>query len=682
MATSNGASTTESANADRRGRRRPQRPSSRADSQRGQAEHAPSESTTAKGAAGGTARRGRGGARSRGGGGGGRPGAGKARGSQEICFICANEIRFQAIGPCDHPTCHLCSLRLRSLYKTKACPYCKTEVHQVIYCLPKGRSYASFSPKELPFEDEDLGIQFESQEIQMASQDILRLRCQWRGCDFVAEQDWNELKKHVTDAHHMYLCDLCVRFKKSFAHEHRLFTKPQLTAHYRRGDKQGFPGHPSCDFCHYAFYDDDQLYEHCRDRHEQCHICVRSGNGRHHYYRNYQKLEEHFRKDHYLCPKPQCLENRFVVFESEIDLKAHMLEEHSPPGAGGRAATRQLRQIDIGLNIRGSRSRGHPPAHGPPRESSSAPSSDRETRGPSSMLVPPNFGQLSMDFPLPQATLNRTHREPSPALPAAPVPSDPSSTRSAVPSLSSIVQGGAPNRATTTQDWPALAGPSSSSGAPSARKGPKPAWGSSAPSLASRPIVTEIRSNQPRNKRKGKAIHTLDNNTAPLRINGESSAAERASSAQPMAGAADAGVGNSILGEHSKILQTVDRYFRHDAAKVAQFRRLATQLHTRALRTDLFLDALWQLMSTVPSITRQTTFNGVVNGLADLLEKESADFSQRLRIALHQYSLQKQQFPSLSSTVASPPGMQRSASAGTGRGGRVLVIKSSTKSKL
>ncbi|GKT89085.1 zinc finger protein [Colletotrichum tofieldiae] len=40
----------------------------------------------------------------------------------EVCFICAEPIKFHSIAPCNHKTCHICGLRMRALYKTKDCP--------------------------------------------------------------------------------------------------------------------------------------------------------------------------------------------------------------------------------------------------------------------------------------------------------------------------------------------------------------------------------------------------------------------------------------------------------------------------------------------------------------------------------------------------------------------------------
>ena len=43
----------------------------------------------------------------------------------EVCIICASPVVYTAVSPCNHQTCHICSLRLRALYKTKACAHCR-----------------------------------------------------------------------------------------------------------------------------------------------------------------------------------------------------------------------------------------------------------------------------------------------------------------------------------------------------------------------------------------------------------------------------------------------------------------------------------------------------------------------------------------------------------------------------
>ncbi|OZJ05237.1 hypothetical protein BZG36_02291 [Bifiguratus adelaidae] len=270
------------------------------------------------------------------------------------CFICTEPIAIFAVGECNHRTCHLCSLRLRALYKTRHCAYCKSEIHTAYFTNDPSKLYQDYTAKDLLYMDERLGIKFENRQMFQDSMILLQFNCPKGDCDVACEGGWQELKRHVKKAHGMLLCDLCIKHKKIFAHEQTLFTPDQLQKHYKYGDSadseaeaSGFKGHPECAFCGISFYGDDELYEHCRDKHEQCHVCVRQGI-RHQYYANYDSLAKHFRKDHYMCQYPECLEKKFVVFPSDIDLKAHEVEVHGASMTGlQRARRNEARKVDI-----------------------------------------------------------------------------------------------------------------------------------------------------------------------------------------------------------------------------------------------------------------------------------------------------------------------------------------------
>lgn len=65
----------------------------------------------------------------------------------------------------------------------------------------------------------------------------------------------------------------------------------------------------------------------------------------HEYYLNFEKLEEHYRQDHYICSHESC---RAVVFETAIELQAHLHAQHSDgaaPNARSRALTVNLQQL-------------------------------------------------------------------------------------------------------------------------------------------------------------------------------------------------------------------------------------------------------------------------------------------------------------------------------------------------
>jgi len=283
---------------------------------------------------------------------GGRPTGRDEDVEAEVCFICASPVVHNSVAPCNHRTCHICALRLRALYKTRACAHCRTEAKFVIFTDDATKRYEDFVDTDFQETDNSLGIKYEQKEIYNDTVLLLRYNCPDHSCD-IACWGWPDLHKHVKGVHHKVLCDLCTRNKKVFTHEHELFTVQELRKHEKFGDdnpgavdQSGFKGHPECGFCRQRFYGDDELYTHCREKHERCHICDRRNQGRQpQYYVDYNSLEHHFGKDHFLCADQECMDKKFIVFESEMDLKAHQLEAH--PQGLSKDARRDARRVDI-----------------------------------------------------------------------------------------------------------------------------------------------------------------------------------------------------------------------------------------------------------------------------------------------------------------------------------------------
>ncbi|KAG4440357.1 hypothetical protein IFR05_004150 [Cadophora sp. M221] len=258
----------------------------------------------------------------------------KAGEDVEVCFICASDIEHESIAPCNHRTCHVCSLRMRALYKDKNCAHCRTPAPLVIFTDDKTKRYEDFSKEDIADTDPNIGIQYESLDIRRDTIFLLQYNCPEATCD-VSCISWPDLHRHVRVAHKKKICDLCSRHKKTFTHEHDLFTDAELSKHMKKGDdnpgavdQSGFKGHPLCSFCGTRFYGDDELYVHCRDSHEKCHICSDTNGGAPQYFLNYDALFAHFTKDHFICREPTCLEKKLIVFPTELDLKAHQLSEH------------------------------------------------------------------------------------------------------------------------------------------------------------------------------------------------------------------------------------------------------------------------------------------------------------------------------------------------------------------
>ena len=123
----------------------------------------------------------------------------------EVCFICASPVQHTAVAPCNHRTCHICSLRMRALYKTKACAHCRTESEHVILTDDHEKNYEEFSPSDFFKSDDNLGIKFENPEIFEDTRLLLQYNCPNSECD-VACLGWPDLHRHTKTAHgeHMW----------------------------------------------------------------------------------------------------------------------------------------------------------------------------------------------------------------------------------------------------------------------------------------------------------------------------------------------------------------------------------------------------------------------------------------------------------------------------------------------
>lgn len=221
----------------------------------------------------------------------------------------------------------------------------------MIFTDDKTKRYEDFSKEDIADTDPNIGIQYENLDIRRDTIFLLQYNCPEATCD-VSCISWPDLHRHVRVAHKKKICDLCSRHKKTFTHEHDLFTDAELSKHMKKGDdnpgavdQSGFKGHPLCSFCGTRFYGDDELYIHCRDSHEKCHICSETNGGAPQYFLNYDALFAHFTKDHFICREPACLEKKLIVFPTEMDLKAHQLSEHG--NTLSKDVRRDVRVVDM-----------------------------------------------------------------------------------------------------------------------------------------------------------------------------------------------------------------------------------------------------------------------------------------------------------------------------------------------
>ena len=205
-------------------------------------------------------------------------------------------------------------------------------------------------------ENSSIAIKYENQIVKSDCEILLEIRCPKSKCTQIFK-DRESLAKHVRSAHDLWLCEICLQYKKCFISELELFTRATLSRHQTTGNGKTFSGHPQCPVCATYFYGEDELAEHCRLQHELCHICQRL-NRPNRYFQNYSKLEEHFEREHFLCPEPLCKELKFVVFESELEYKRHLAEVHLSHQKMQRSQQRQLQRLNVSFGVVGSSQAG------------------------------------------------------------------------------------------------------------------------------------------------------------------------------------------------------------------------------------------------------------------------------------------------------------------------------------
>lgn len=259
---------------------------------------------------------------------------------EDVCLICAEPLHYVSLTPCNHKTCNKCAFRQLDLYEKKNCLICRTEIEEVVFTTndianAHKHNYSDVVKKYMSSfihnKTDFTYINFTSEDVQKQTMDLRKFYCQLCPEDKLEDfGTYQKLHEHLRSEHNKALCMICATHKRAFPSELTIFTPNQLRNHQSRGDEgEGFKGHPMCAFCSgRRFYSDDELYLHMREKHEKCHICDKIDSKNPQYFKDYEQLFEHFKHYHYICTVPSCLEMKFVVFKDELELQAHILQEH------------------------------------------------------------------------------------------------------------------------------------------------------------------------------------------------------------------------------------------------------------------------------------------------------------------------------------------------------------------
>lgn len=227
------------------------------------------------------------------------------------------------------------------------------------------------------------------------------------------------LKTHLDYVHRLKLCDLCLTHNKLFPFEFSYYDTNKLHKHKLEGEiNTSHRGHPNCRLCGDSFFNQDDLIMHMSREHFYCHLCNHENERR--YFNDYEGLRVHFKKEHYLCERDSCREERFTsVFSNEIEYTIHMVHAHGPAdGSLSRAESRQFRTIMVpGLPHTRPTSnsyQGRTTRRGDRHGSSDADSNNRQPRDPRVTMAPVNVSIIqqrlptSADFPTLDGAPNST----------------------------------------------------------------------------------------------------------------------------------------------------------------------------------------------------------------------------------------------------------------------------------
>nr|XP_043635314.1 E3 ubiquitin-protein ligase HEL2-like [Erigeron canadensis] len=288
----------------------------------------------------------------------------------DTCAVCADTLEWVAYGICGHKeVCSTCVVRLRIICGDNCCCICKTESKTIFVTKALGDYTNVISDFSVfPSEDkegqsgsywyhEDTRSYFDNFEQYKMVKAMCKLTC--NACDNVERENTDnirQLKDHLFHQHKLYMCNLCLKGRKVFICEQKLYTKAQLERHKNTGDSQvdgtesergGFKGHVFCKLCRLWFYEDNELYRHMETEHYHCSICKRRNIGNYEYYKNYDDLENHFREAHFYCEEAECLAKKFIVFPSEAEMKLHITQEH----AGHMSRARRNATLQLSTNF-------------------------------------------------------------------------------------------------------------------------------------------------------------------------------------------------------------------------------------------------------------------------------------------------------------------------------------------
>lgn len=238
------------------------------------------------------------------------------------CPVCMGTTDALAEYSCGHQICMVCSARLVFLYKQSACPLCRGPAESVVFSMLVGSKKSARQQWRAP--EIPVSVFYIGDDVKRKMDNLLSNKCQKCSQRF---ETFGELKRHYAQ-HGDVLCSECVRNKKDFWNEIKLYKARTLRDH-KNGDlnEEGFSGHVFCIHCKIYLFDSGDAKQHCNLKHQLCHVCDMLGT-KHQYFSGLEDLEAHYNNAHYCCTFQACRANKCYVFPYQTELFEHLTRFH------------------------------------------------------------------------------------------------------------------------------------------------------------------------------------------------------------------------------------------------------------------------------------------------------------------------------------------------------------------
>ncbi|PIC45118.1 hypothetical protein B9Z55_005246 [Caenorhabditis nigoni] len=251
------------------------------------------------------------------------------------CDICCKKNDVFGIGPCRHPVCAECVIRMRVLGNSKTCPVCRADIDELSFCtVDDDLASVNLNFKKSGHPDEDrFGIRFSNKVAGTKYEKYLAHVCKICKTDDGERLEFPSfmsLRQHMASRHEQSYCHICTDNLNLFSRERKTYTRDQLQRHMRSGDfdDKSFKGHPQCLFCEQKFLDEENRYRHLRKEHFFCQFCESDGTMTNVFFGKHDELKRHYKEHHYICETEEC-KQMGIAFANKFELDLHRANEHS-----------------------------------------------------------------------------------------------------------------------------------------------------------------------------------------------------------------------------------------------------------------------------------------------------------------------------------------------------------------